>query len=119
MSSMSRDVIIGIDPGRTSLCFDEDVTASKLGIGRRRDGKAEKTSNRRDIDASVNPTPDAGADAGAGAGAGAATAATLASVAGGAVAAPPAVVPAAAQPSSRPVEEDGDRVPKKIKVREA
>ena len=115
MSSMSRDVIIGIDPGRTSLCFDEDVTASKLGIGRRRDGKAEKSSNRRDIDASVNPTPDAGA----GAGAGAATAATLASVAGGAVAAPPAVVPAAAQPSSRPVEEDGDRVPKKIKVREA
>ena len=112
---MSRDVIIGIDPGRTSLCFDEDVTASKLGIGRRRDGKAEKSSNRRDIDASVNPTPDAGA----GAGAGAATAATLASVAGGAVAAPPAVVPAAAQPSSRPVEEDGDRVPKKIKVREA
>jgi hypothetical protein len=110
---MSRDVIIGIDPGRTSLCFDEDVTASKLGIGRRRDGKA--SSNRRDIDASVNPTPDAGADAGSGA----ATAATPASVAGGAVAAPPAVVPAAAQPSSRPVEEDGDRVPKKIKVREA
>ncbi len=110
---MSRDVIIGIDPGRTSLCFDEDVTASKLGIGRRRDGKAEKPSNRRDIDASVNPTPDAGA------GAGPATAATPASVAGGAVAAPPAVVPAAAQPSSRPVEEDGDRVPKKIKVREA
>jgi hypothetical protein len=115
MSSMSRDVIIGIDPGRTSLCFDEDVTASKLGIGRRRDGKAQKSSNRRDIDASVNPTPDAGADAGSGA----ATAATPASVAGGAVAAPPAVVPAAAQPSSRPVEEDGDRVPKKIKVREA
>ena len=107
---MSRDVIIGIDPGRrTSLCFDEDVTASKLGIGRRRDEKAEKPSNRRDIDASVNPTPDAGAD----------PAATPASVAGGAVAAPPAVVPAAAQPSSRPVEEDGDRVPKKIKVREA
>jgi hypothetical protein len=113
MSSMSRDVIIGIDPGRTSLCFDEDVTASKLGIGRRRDGKAQKSSNRRDIDASVNPTPDAGT------GSGAATAATPAPVAGGAVAAPPAVVPAAAQPSSRPVEEDGDRVPKKIKVREA
>jgi hypothetical protein len=57
MSSMSRDI-------GTSLCFDEDVTASKLGIGRRMDGKAEKST-------------------------------------------------------SRPVEEDGDRVPKKTKVREA
>jgi hypothetical protein len=57
MSSMSRDI-------GTSLCFDEDVTASKLGIGRRMDGKAEKST-------------------------------------------------------SRPVEEDGDRVPNKIKVREA